>query len=63
VVLAHVSENCNDHLIAATAMRGALRPTRFRGSVSVALQHGVVGPFTPAPGRGAPIAEQLALGL
>lgn len=51
VVLAHLSERCNDRGIAFHAMSEALRRTRFRGLTSVALQHGVVGPFLPRAGK------------
>jgi phosphoribosyl 1,2-cyclic phosphodiesterase len=53
VVLAHLSEQCNDHGIAHRASSDQLGRTRFRGTVSVAMQHGVVGPFLPRAGRGA----------
>ena len=62
VVLAHLSEKCNDHGIARGATADALRRTRFRGTVSVALQHGVVGPFLPRAGRAEP-DTQYSLGL
>jgi phosphoribosyl 1,2-cyclic phosphodiesterase len=62
VVLAHLSEQCNDHGIAHRAMADQLRRTRFKGTVSVAMQHGVVGPFRPRPGRAAP-DTQYALAL
>jgi phosphoribosyl 1,2-cyclic phosphodiesterase len=62
VVLAHLSENCNDHGLAQQTTADALRRTRYRGGLSVALQHSVVGPFLPRAGRGAPEA-QYALGL
>ena len=62
VILAHLSEKCNDHGIAHTATADALRKTRFRGTLSVAMQHGVVGPFLPRAGRSEPEA-QYALAL
>ncbi|MEO6526669.1 MAG: MBL fold metallo-hydrolase [Gemmatimonadaceae bacterium] len=62
VVLAHLSEHCNDHGLAHATMAGALRPTRFRGRLSVAMQHGVVGPFLPRPSR-ADAESQYALAL
>ena len=62
VVLAHLSEQCNDHGVAHTTMADALRRTRFRGALSVAMQHGVVGPFLPKAGRGEP-EPQYALAL
>jgi phosphoribosyl 1,2-cyclic phosphodiesterase len=51
VVLAHLSENCNDHGLAHATTADALRRTRFRGRLSVAMQHDVVGPFLPRPSR------------
>jgi phosphoribosyl 1,2-cyclic phosphodiesterase len=62
VVLAHLSENCNDHGLAHRVMSDALRRTRFRGTTSVALQHGVVGPFLPKASR-AEMSAQFALAL
>lgn len=57
VVLAHLSEKCNDHGVARATTADALRRTRFRGTLSVALQHGVVGPFLPRAGRAEPEAQ------
>lgn len=51
VVLAHLSAQCNDRGVAFQAVTDILRRTRFRGSVSVSMQHGVVGPFTPRASR------------
>jgi phosphoribosyl 1,2-cyclic phosphodiesterase len=62
VVLAHLSENCNDHGVAHTATADALRPTRFRGRLSIAMQHDVVGPFLPRASR-AEAESQYTLGL
>jgi phosphoribosyl 1,2-cyclic phosphodiesterase len=62
VVLAHLSQKCNDHGLAHRATADQLRRTRFRGTLSVAMQHGVVGPFLPRAGRGQSEA-QYALGL
>jgi phosphoribosyl 1,2-cyclic phosphodiesterase len=45
VVLAHVSENNNTPSIAYETTRAILKTTRFRGSLTPALQDGVVGPF------------------
>ncbi|MHB1225568.1 MAG: MBL fold metallo-hydrolase [Gemmatimonadaceae bacterium] len=47
VLLAHMSEKCNDHGVAVTGMRGALRRTAFRGQVEPLLQHAPCGPFLP----------------
>ena len=62
VVLAHLSDRCNDPAVARATVRNALGSTRFRGDVSVAEQHGVLGPFHPVPGR-SHAGIQLALGL
>jgi phosphoribosyl 1,2-cyclic phosphodiesterase len=62
VVLAHLSENCNDHGIAHAATADALRRTRFRGRLSVAMQNDVVGPFLPRASR-AEAEAQYQLGL
>jgi phosphoribosyl 1,2-cyclic phosphodiesterase len=51
VVLAHLSENCNDHGLAHRTAADGLRRARFRGRLSVAMQHGVVGPFLPRASR------------
>ena len=62
VVLAHLSEQCNDHGIAHRCMTEALSRTRFRGTTSVAMQHGVVGPFLPRATRTeTPVQFALAL--
>jgi phosphoribosyl 1,2-cyclic phosphodiesterase len=60
LVLAHLSEQNNDHGVAMTTVSRAMARTRFRGTISTALQHGVAGPFTPRSGRRA-AATQLAL--
>ena len=62
VVLAHLSERCNDHGLAHRASAGSLRQRRFSGTLSVAMQHAVVGPFLPRAGRGEP-SPQFSLGL
>ena len=62
VVLAHLSARCNDHGVAHQTTADALRRTRYRGALSVAMQHDVVGPFLPRAGRAEP-AAQYALGL
>ena len=62
VVLAHLSENCNDHGLAHATTSAALRRTTFRGRLSVAMQHDVVGPFLPRPSR-AEAEAQYALAL
>jgi len=62
VVLAHLSEKCNDHGVALANIRGALAPTAFRGQAHTALQHAPVGPFTARTSRTTGPA-QLALAL
>ena len=62
VVLAHLSENCNDHGLAHTTTADSLRRTRFRGRLSVAMQHDVVGPFLPRASR-VEAEAQFTLGL
>jgi phosphoribosyl 1,2-cyclic phosphodiesterase len=57
VILAHLSEQCNDHGLAHRTTADALRRTRYRGALSVAMQHDVVGPFRPRAGRGEPDAQ------
>jgi len=63
VILAHLSEACNDGRVAASTVSEGLGRTRFAGMVSVAAQHAVIGPFLPRVSRRRPAAEQLALGL
>ncbi|MDB4879711.1 MAG: beta-lactamase domain protein [Gemmatimonadetes bacterium] len=62
VVLAHLSAHCNDHGLAHQTTADALRRARYRGALSVAMQHDVTGPFLPRAGRGAP-EPQYSLGL
>jgi phosphoribosyl 1,2-cyclic phosphodiesterase len=62
VVLAHLSERCNDRAIAHQCMTEALSRTRFRGTTSVSLQHGAIGPFMPKASR-VQTAVQFALAL
>lgn len=61
VVLAHLSERCNDPHTALTSMRESIARTRFRGRISAAPQDGIVGPFEPGARR--PAAVQLDLGF
>ena len=60
VVLAHLSEQNNDHALATAAASQALGRTRFRGTITAAPQHGIAGPFAPKASR-TPAAVQLAL--
>ncbi len=65
IVLAHLSEKCNEPKVALTTVGDAVRKTRFRGRLTAAQQSGVAGPF----GRGSSgrqphlPAEQLALAI
>ncbi len=47
LVLAHLSENCNTPAVALAAMRGALRGTRFRGTLTAASQDVADRPVHP----------------
>lgn len=51
LVLAHLSENCNDPRVALECMRGAVGTTRFRGTVTASKQDAVMGPFVPGAKR------------
>lgn len=62
LVLAHLSEQCNDARVAMTTVAGALATTRFSGTVHIAPQHRVVGPFEARIER-TRRAQQLSLGL
>ena len=59
VVLAHLSETNNTPRIALDACGTIVRRTRWRGRVTAAPQHGVVGPF----GDTGAMTGQLTLGL
>ena len=61
IVLAHLSENCNEASLAVRTVSEAMAPTKFRGKVHAASQSAVVGPFTPRMARCAPAPEQLNL--
>lgn len=60
VVLAHLSEQNNDHGVATTTVSRTMSRTRFRGKISTAPQHDVAGPFAPRLGRTA-ATTQLSL--
>lgn len=60
VILAHLSERCNDHGVARTAVNGALAQAGYRGSLTTAAQHATVGPFMAKASR-APEPVQYAL--
>ncbi len=60
VVLAHLSDRCNDAALAHHAVASGLRGNRFRGTLHVSPQDAIIGPFTPWARR-APAARQLEL--
>ena len=62
VVLAHLSESCNDPGLATATVRAALARTRFAGLVQPAPQDAVIGPFAPRTVRRAS-SVQLTLEL
>ena len=59
LVLAHLSETNNTPQIAVEAMQSATRRARWRGKLTAAPQHGVVGPF----GDPSAVGSQLSLAL
>ena len=61
VVLAHLSESCNEPRLAAAEVGAALGRARFRGAVTPALQDVVAGPFAAGTGQRGRAAEQLSL--
>ena len=62
ILLAHLSEQCNDRGIAWRAVSAAVTRTAFTGRVEPTMQRAVVGPFGPGASRAtAPV--QLTLGL
>jgi phosphoribosyl 1,2-cyclic phosphodiesterase len=64
IVLAHLSEQCNNPRTALNTVGDALRRARFRGRLTAASQSKVVGPFSAGTSTGVvstPI--QLALGI
>ena len=59
IVLAHLSETNNSPAVAHEGMQRVLKRSRVRGALSVAPQHGVIGPFGDVGGVGG----QLSLGI
>jgi phosphoribosyl 1,2-cyclic phosphodiesterase len=51
IVLAHLSERCNDHGLARSAISTGLAKAGYRGQVHTAMQHAPVGPFMPKATR------------
>lgn len=62
IVLAHLSERCNQPALALASMRDAVARTRFRGALHAASQREVCGPFTAGLAAGSG-AGQLSLEL
>jgi phosphoribosyl 1,2-cyclic phosphodiesterase len=58
IVLAHLSEQCNDAGLALNTIGGALARTRYRGTLNVAPQDRPMDPVIVKPG-----VQQLALAL
>lgn len=51
LVLAHLSEQCNTPSVALDCMRGAIKGTKFQGTLTAAQQDTIVGPFIPGAKR------------
>lgn len=60
VVLAHLSEKCNDHGVARMTVNAGLTHGGYRGSLTSAAQHAPAGPFTPKASR-APAPVQYSM--
>jgi phosphoribosyl 1,2-cyclic phosphodiesterase len=63
VVLAHLSENCNEPKVALKTVGDALRRTRFKGRLTASAQHTMAGPFTVGMDDVGRFPGQLALSL
>jgi phosphoribosyl 1,2-cyclic phosphodiesterase len=64
IVLAHLSEKCNNPRTALNTVGEALRRARFKGRLTASSQHSVVGPFWTGAATGSSDAPvQLALGI
>ncbi len=61
IVLAHLSETCNEPRAALDTVKESLLSTRFAGRLTAAAQDKVLGPFEPGARRSA--ATQLSLGI
>ena len=61
LVLAHLSDQCNDASLARSEVTRGLAATRFTGGIHAASQDAVIGPFEPKVRRGR--VEQLRLEL
>lgn len=63
IVLAHLSENCNEPKAALKTVGDSLRRTRFKGRLTASAQHTAAGPFTIGADEVSRFPSQLALGL
>lgn len=63
IVLAHLSENCNDPKTALRTVGDSLRRAKFKGRLTATAQDRVVGPFSAGTGSPASAPVQLALGI
>ena len=64
IVLAHLSENCNNPRTALNTVGDTLRRARFKGRLTAASQSKVTGPFVVGAATGVAAAPvQLALGI
>lgn len=63
IVLAHLSENCNNPQTALKTVGDSLRRVRFKGRLTASSQDRVAGPFGPGATSLTAVPAQLALGL
>jgi phosphoribosyl 1,2-cyclic phosphodiesterase len=63
IVLAHLSETCNDPRTALKTVGTSLRRARFKGRLTVASQDRVAGPFSAGATSAGREPVQLALGI
>lgn len=63
IVLAHLSESCNDPKTALRTVGDTLRRARFKGRLTAASQDRVVGPFSAGASSAESQSVQLSLGL
>jgi phosphoribosyl 1,2-cyclic phosphodiesterase len=63
IVLAHLSENCNEPKVALKTVGDALRRTRFKGRLTTSAQHVAAGPFFVGTDEVGRYPAQLALQL
>lgn len=63
IVLAHLSERCNDPKVALKTVGDSLRRTRFRGRLTASAQNIVAGPFEVGAPMFSRFQDQLTLSL